>query len=64
MGVAGGSLIGYVELVTHALPLAAPWASGRAGAMLIDFRRAAAPYAAVPAVRHAREAVAELISTN
>lgn len=52
------------ELITHTLPLATPWASGRAGAMLIDFHHAAAPYAAVPAVRDAREAAAELVSTN
>lgn len=52
------------ELIAHALPLAAPRASGRVGAMLSDFCRTAAPYATVPAVRHAREAAAELISTN
>lgn len=51
------------ELINDALPQAAPWVSGRAGAMLIDFRRAAAPYDRVSSVRDAREAVAELVST-
>lgn len=48
------------ELIGQAVPLAGAWSAGRVGAKLRDFHREAAPYATVPAVRQAREAVAEL----
>ncbi|MEW2507896.1 hypothetical protein AB0878_46285 [Amycolatopsis sp. NPDC047767] len=48
------------ELITAVLPVAAQWASGRVGAKLQDFRRESASFATVPAVRDAREAIADL----
>ncbi|MEV6899772.1 hypothetical protein [Amycolatopsis sp. NPDC051372] len=50
------------ELITEVLPAAAQWASGRVGTKLQDFRRESAPFATVPAVRDAREAIADLIA--
>lgn len=51
-----------VELIGVALPLAGNWVSGRVGAKLRDFQREAAPFAAVPAVRDARDAITHLIA--
>jgi hypothetical protein len=48
------------ELISQALPLAGAWVSGRVGLKLRDFQQEAMPFATVPAVRDAREAVAEL----
>jgi hypothetical protein len=49
------------ELIGQALPLAGAWVSGRVGLRLQDFQREATPFATVPAVRDAREAVAALV---
>lgn len=48
------------ELVFEVLPLARTWSGGRVGVKLQDFRREAAPFATVPAVRDARAAIAAM----
>jgi hypothetical protein len=48
------------ELVFEVLPLARTWSGGRVGVKLRDFRREAAPFATVPAVRDARAAIAAM----
>jgi hypothetical protein len=50
------------ELIGQALPLAGAWVAGRVGLKLRDFQQEASPFATVPAMRDAREAVAELIA--
>lgn len=50
------------ELINTAIPLVGPWVSGRVGVKLKDFHREAAPYAATPAMRNVREAIADLVA--
>jgi hypothetical protein len=50
------------ELLHHALPSAATWASGRVGARLRDFHREAAPFVAIPEIQNVRTAVTELLA--
>lgn len=50
-------------LIDEALPLAGDRAAGRVGRKLADFYREAAPWAAVPADRDAREQLQPLITT-
>ncbi|WP_228684918.1 hypothetical protein [Amycolatopsis thermoflava] len=45
------------DLIVQAVPLAGPWATGRVGVKLQDFRGEATPFAKVPAVRDAIEAI-------
>lgn len=49
------------ELIEQALPIAAPWASGRVGEKLRDFHRESEPFASSPAARGTRDAVRELV---
>lgn len=51
-----------VELITEALPLVDPRRPGRMGRRLTDWQREAAPFATVPAVRHIREMLRELVN--
>lgn len=48
------------ELIGLAVPLAGAWSAGRVGTKLRDFHAEAAPFATVPAIRDAREAVTAL----
>jgi hypothetical protein len=50
------------ELIRDALPDVTTWISGRVGARLRDFHREAAVFAAVPEMRDARDAIAELVA--
>ncbi|WP_054055641.1 hypothetical protein [Alloactinosynnema sp. L-07] len=52
------------ELIDQVLPLAESWASGRVGAKLRDFHRESAPYAVVPAMRNARDGIADLVGSQ
>lgn len=52
------------DLIGQAMPLARSWTTGRVGTRLRDFHREAEPFAAVPAVREAREDIAELTTTK
>lgn len=59
-----GDADGAAGLIDHVLPLAGTWAAGRVGAKLRDFYRESAPYAAVPVMRNARDAIADLIRSR
>ncbi|GAB3478958.1 hypothetical protein GCM10027521_13550 [Amycolatopsis cihanbeyliensis] len=51
------------ELIGEAVPLAGQWVSGRVGTKLREFHTESAPFATVPTMREAREAVATLATT-